>query len=126
MRNRARILTVCLLAIFVLAGSAIGFAQTGANDKGKETSGAAHARNEARAAEREAAKEAKQDEQGSENERKLNHGFYVAKAAQCEDVDGFTAPADCEDNGKAHGEYVSSVAHSSLGKSGEAHGPKNK
>jgi type II secretory pathway pseudopilin PulG len=120
-----------MLAVFVLAGSAIGFAKTGSNDKGKETSAAVHARNDAKAAEREAAKEAKQNEQSSDHERKLNHGFYVSTAAHCENVDDpstpasndFTAPADCNDGGSAHGKYVSSVAQSSVGKPDKAHGP---
>lgn len=130
MRTRARILIVWLLAAFVLAGSAVGFATPDSNN-GKETAAAAKARNEARAAERAEAKEAKKDEQASDHERKLNHGFYVSKAAHCEDVDDpetsespdFTAPADCNGEGKAHGKYVRSVAHSSLGKPDKAHGP---
>jgi hypothetical protein len=130
MRTRARILIVWLLAAFLLAGSAVGFARTG-SDHGKETSATAHARNEARAAERAEAKEAKQDEQASDHERQLNHGFYVSKAAHCENVDDpetsespdFTAPAGCKDDGKAHGKYVSSVARSSAGKPDKAHGP---
>lgn len=122
MRTRARILIVWMLAAFVLTGSAVGFAKTGSNH-GKETSAAKHATNEARAAERAEAKEAKQDEQASDHERKQNHGFFVSQAAHCEDVEGFTAPADCKEDGNAHGKYVSSVAHSSLGKPDKAHGP---
>jgi len=61
--------------------------------------------------------------------RKLNHGFYVSAAAHCEDVDDpstpanpdFPAPATCKTDGQDHGKFVSSVAHSSLGKPDKAH-----
>lgn len=65
--------------------------------------------------------------------RKMNHGYFVSRAAHCEDVADattgltFTAPEDC--TGSAKGEYVSSVARSGIGKkskengkSGEEHG----
>jgi hypothetical protein len=124
MRARSRIVIVWTVATLLLAGSAVGFATTGSNH-GSEASSAAHARNETRAAEREEPETpATSDAKGSERERKANHGFYVSQAAHCEDVPGFTAPADCKDGGKAHGEYVSSVARSSLGKSSKAKGPK--
>lgn len=60
------------------------------------------------------------DEGSTGKERKRNHGYYVSRAAHCEDVSdpetgiSFTAPDDC--TGRAKGEYVSSVAHSNLGK----------
>lgn len=68
--------------------------------------------------------EAEQTESADEasGERKRNHGFYVSSAAHCEDVNdtendvAFSAPADCADNGKSHGEYVKSVAQSDAGK----------
>ena len=54
--------------------------------------------------------------------RKLNHGYYVSRAAHCEDVSdpendvSFEAPSNCETDGAAKGEYVSSVAGSRAGK----------
>ncbi|HJT37676.1 MAG TPA: hypothetical protein VJ818_04555 [Actinomycetota bacterium] len=58
--------------------------------------------------------------------RPQNHGFYVSQAAACKNVDdtvnkiSFTAPSDCATNGQAHGQYVSTVARSDIGKG--AHG----
>lgn len=64
--------------------------------------------------------------QGGGGERKRNHGFYVSSAAHCEDVEdpehdlSFTAPENCETDGDAHGEYVSTVAKSDAGKKAES------
>ena len=55
--------------------------------------------------------------------RPHNHGFFVSRAAHCKNVNdpatdaSFDAPGNCDTNGKAHGEYVSSVARSQAGKS---------
>lgn len=57
---------------------------------------------------------------GEGGARPENHGFFVSKAAHCEDVStegfSFTAPENCDTNGKSHGAYVSSVARSDVGK----------
>ena len=138
MRTRSRIVVVWLIAAFVLAGAAVGFAKTGSNHSKPSSASSESDENEPNEHANEHAfdaqdkNESKQDEQGSDHERKLNHGFYVSQAAHCEDVDDpatsaspdFTAPADCKDDGKAHGDYVSSVAKSSAGKPEKAHGPK--
>lgn len=64
--------------------------------------------------------------EASSSARPTNHGFYVSQAAACQDVNdtvnniSFTAPADCATNGRSHGQYVSSVAKSGIGKG--AHG----
>ena len=58
----------------------------------------------------------------NDHARKHNHGYWVSLAAQCKDVNDtedsitFKAPPDCSTNGSAHGDYVSSVAHSDAGK----------
>ncbi|MGH2785249.1 MAG: hypothetical protein ACRDJ1_08295 [Actinomycetota bacterium] len=123
--KRMRGAVLWLAAIFVVATSAFGYAQVGENH-GADVSAVAkpaappkgpdHGKDVSEAAKD---KDAAESESG---ERKLNHGFYVSQAAHCEDVDDpetdaspdFTAPDDC--TGSAHGEYVSSVAKSSLGK----------
>jgi hypothetical protein len=138
MGTKARIVILWMVAAFVVAGSAVGFAKTGSNHSKPSTASSADDQNGPNEHANENAFEAqekKDDEQepSSDNERKLNHGFYVSQAAACEDVDDpdttespdFTAPADCKDGGKAHGEYVSSVARSSAGKPDKAHGPKS-
>ncbi|MGH2795119.1 MAG: hypothetical protein ACRDKG_12535 [Actinomycetota bacterium] len=127
--KRMRGAVLWLAAIFVIATSALGYAQVGENhgsdvsavakptappqgsDHGKAVSEVANG-----------AEVAAEDADSESGERKLNHGFYVSQAAQCEDVDDpeteaspdFTAPEDC--TGASHGEYVSSVAKSSAGK----------
>jgi hypothetical protein len=59
---------------------------------------------------------------GSPGAHPVNHGFYVSQAAQCKDVNDtvnniqFKAPPDCATNGQKHGEYVSTVAKSDIGK----------
>jgi hypothetical protein len=128
--SKRRITVLWLAAAFVLAMSAFSFAKVGENH-GAEVS-ASH-KPTATPSATPTTGAGQQENQGEENgqagERKLNHGFYVSSAAHCEDVDDpnpegtdFTAPADCETNGKAHGEYVSSVAKSSVGKPHKAHG----
>ncbi|MGH2706131.1 MAG: hypothetical protein ACRDJ4_13895 [Actinomycetota bacterium] len=64
---------------------------------------------------REAAEQKKETSEES-GERAKNHGFYVSQAARCIDVhlSGVALPSPCE--GRAKGEYVSSVARSDLGK----------
>jgi hypothetical protein len=128
MRTRFGITIAWMAAAFVLFGAALGFAQTGSNH-GAERSATAKAtpHGQDRAAEVRQNGSTPDTETQSENEsheRKQNHGFFVSAAAHCEDVEGFTAPADCEDNGRAHGEYVSLVARSDLGRSDEAHGSR--
>ena len=68
---------------------------------------------------------------GANEQHPLNHGFYVSQAAQCENVNDtvnnitFTAPANCATDGKAHGDYVSSVAQSDAGKGTHGNGHAN-
>lgn len=128
MGKRFRITVLWLAAGFVLAGSAVGFATVGDNH-GSDVSSVAkptatpptdHGKTVSEVAKNKEEGESSEEQSG---ERKLNHGFYVSAAAQCENVDDpvegnpdFTAPEDCDSNGKAHGEYVSSVAKSSVGK----------
>lgn len=124
-RFRASILW--LAAIFVVVGSTIGFAAKGGQSESHRKD-APHV--EATTDEQgEEGTEQTSDESSGTNERKQNHGFFVSAAAHCEDVDDpnpdgtdFTAPEDC--TGKAKGEYVSSVAKSSVGKPDKAKGPK--
>jgi len=58
----------------------------------------------------------------------VNHGLYVSAAAHCEDVDdaedgvSFEAPEDCDTDGRARGEYVSTVARSDAGRPSQATG----
>ena len=123
---RFRSSIIWLAAIFVVAGSTFGFAKVGENH-GAEVSAVAKPTSTPAADDTRGAPEADADEAGSAGERKLNHGFYVSQAAQCEDVDDpetsespdFTAPEDC--TGAAHGEYVSSVARSQAGKKTKEH-----
>lgn len=125
--KRIRASVLWLAAIFVVITSAFGYAQVGENH-GADVSAVAKESGEDHGAA--VSEVAKSNEQGSSEEdaegegsgeRKRNHGFYVSQAAQCEDVDdpetegeAFTAPEDC--TGSAHGEYVRSVAKSSIGK----------
>ena len=126
--QRIRGSVLWMAAIFVVATSAFGYAQVGENH-GSDVSAVAKPTEPPKGpghgeAVREAAKnkDAADDEAPGSGERKLNHGFYVSQAAHCEDVDDpdteaspdFTAPEDCA--GAGHGEYVSSVAKSALGK----------
>jgi hypothetical protein len=123
-----------LAAIFVVTGSALGFAQVGdieidvptdvptvlptvlPTDAGDDV------READKASKPDRPKTEASEEADASGERKLNHGFYVSQAAHCEDVDDpatpespdFEAPDDCE--GAGHGAYVSSVAKSSAGK----------
>jgi hypothetical protein len=133
MRMRTRISVLWMTATFLLVGSAFSFASTSA----KHATHHATVSQTADANEQDESAEAPENETKDESQdpgsqdqskaRKLNHGFYVSQAAQCKNVDDpstpanpdFTAPADC--TGKAHGQYVSSVAHSSLGKSNKGH-----
>ena len=126
MRIRSRITIAWMAAAFVLFGAAFGFAQTGSG-QGAERSATAKAKahGQDRAAEvrqNESKPENEANDENSTHERKENHGFFVSSAAHCEDVPGFTAPANCKTDGKAHGEYVSKVAKSDLGKPDKAHG----
>ena len=135
--KRIRASVLWLAAIFVVATSAFGYAQVGENHGAEVSAVAKESGDDHGAAVREVAKTnerkpPKEDAEGEESgERKLNHGFYVSKAAHCEDVDDpettespdFTAPEDC--TGSAHGEYVSSVAKSSVGKKPKPNHGKN-
>jgi len=131
MRKRLRISVLWMAAAFVLLSSAFGFAQTGNHGsdvskvaKPTASPGGTHHGDEVS----DAAKKDKDEGSDQTHERKHNHGFFVSQAAQCKDVSdadtpgspSFTAPADCK--GAGHGEYVSSVAHSSLGKPDKGHG----
>lgn len=126
MRTRLRIVIVWLAAAFVLAGSAYGFAKTGSSSHSgpKSVSSATPAPepDESPDVESESGRSPNANGAPSDHERKQNHGFFVSAAAHCENVDDpatgetFTAPADCDSNGKAHGDYLSSVARSSAGK----------
>jgi hypothetical protein len=128
--SKRRIAILWLAAIFVVAMSALSFAKVGENH-GAEVS-ASHKPTATPSAEPTTGEDQENEANENDNEsgeRKLNHGFYVSSAAHCEDVDDpnpegedFTAPADCDSNGKAHGEYVSKVAKSSVGKPEHAHG----
>jgi hypothetical protein len=134
MRTRSRIVILWLAAAFVVASAALSFAAAGDNhgaDVSAVAKPTATPSNQHGKDVSEAAKDKEKNESGNEEpgERKRNHGFYVSAAARCEDVDDpdasgtdFTAPADCETNGQAHGKYVSSVAKSSVGKPNK--GPK--
>jgi hypothetical protein len=115
-----------MAAAFVLLGAAFGFAQTGSNhgaERSATAKASAHGQDRADEVRQNGSKPEKETESENEShERKQNHGFFVSAAAHCENVEGFTAPADCKDNGKAHGDYVRSVAKSDLGKPDQAHG----
>jgi hypothetical protein len=138
--RRFRLTIVWLAAGFVLAGAAFGFAQGVEGTHGGEVSAVAkptapppssgHGAAVSEVASNPARNGADENETAQNEpsgERQRNHGFYVSKAAHCEDVDDpdtaaspdFRAPDDCSSNGKAHGAYVSSVARSSLGKKGK-------
>ena len=122
--SKRRIAILWLAAMFVVAMSALSFAKVGENH-GAEVS-ASHKPTATPSATPTTGED--QENEANENanesgERKLNHGFYVSSAAHCEDVDDpnpegedFTAPDDCDTNGRAHGEYVSGVAKSDVGK----------
>jgi hypothetical protein len=120
MRTRSKVTIAWMAAAFVLFGAAFGFAQTGSG-QGAERSATAKAKphGQDRAAEvrqNESKPENEAQNENADHERKQNHGFFVSAAAHCEDVEGFTAPADCKTDGKARGKHVSSVAKSDLGK----------
>ena len=125
MRRRLRISVIWMAALFVLLGSAFSFAATGHKHEQKAPKvEQADEQNENETPEADPKETESPAPEATPHERKQNHGFFVSAAAHCEDVDDpataespdFTAPADCKDNGKAHGEYVSSVAKSSAGK----------
>ena len=133
--KRIRASVLWLAAIFVVMTSAFGYAQVGENHGADVSAVAKESGDDHGAAVSEVAKSNEQgsssneDTEGEESgERKRNHGYYVSRAAHCEDVDdpetegeAFTAPEDC--TGSAHGEYVRSVAKSSIGKKPKpAHG----
>ena len=126
MRTRFGISIAWLAAAFVLFGAAFGFAQTGsqhANGPHPKATPTVEANDDEQGEEVADEQEKPEENAPADHERKQNHGFFVSKAAHCENVDDpdpagtdFTAPADCADNGKAHGEYVRSVAKSDVGK----------
>ena len=132
MRTRVRISIVWMAALFVLMGSAFSFAATGTKHDNKAPKvEQSDDQNENETPEANETPEPKETEapDNSAHERKHNHGFFVSGAAHCENVDDpdtaqnpdFTAPANCKDDGKAHGEYVRSVAKSSIGKKDKGH-----
>jgi hypothetical protein len=121
--DRIRTRAIWLAIGLVFGGSAFAFA--GASNVGSThkpevspSKSKSHATTETKGTETETEEAAEHPE---------NHGKYVSGAAHCENVNDeansitFTAPADCETNGKAKGAYVSSVAKSKAGKT--AHEP---
>jgi hypothetical protein len=110
----------------VLGGSALSYAGVAATaSHSPNPKASVHAT--PKASESESAEAPDNDaKDGTNDQRPLNHGFYVSQAAACKDVNDtvnnihFKAPADCATNGQAHGEYVSTVARSGAGKG--AHG----
>jgi hypothetical protein len=124
MRTKVRISVIWMAALFVLVGSAFSFAAVGSKHEQKAPKVEQADEQENETPEVEATETDSPSPEATPGERKQNHGFFVSAAAHCEDVDDpatelnpdFTAPEDCKDNGKAHGEYVSSVAKSSAGK----------
>lgn len=126
--SKRRLLVLWLAAAFVIAMSALSFAKVGENH-GAEVSAEHKPTATPAASPKDNDGQDQDEENGSDEsgERKQNHGFFVSSAAHCQDVDDgkgttFTAPSDCDTNGKAHGTYVSSVAKSSIGKPDKAHG----
>jgi len=102
----------------VFGGSALSFAGVAATSSHSPTPKPSVSKSP-EAHESEAAEPADADQNNGANEqRPLNHGFYVSQAAHCKDVLTFTAPTNCATDG--HGAYVSSVAGSDAGKG--AHG----
>lgn len=136
MIERIRTRAVWLAVGLIFGGGAFAFAgatSVGAKNKPTKEPAVTSTEDADDAAEAEELKleaEEEGDEQGS-GERKQNHGFFVSKAAHCEDVEDteneltFTAPEDCEDNGQAHGKYVSEVAKSEAGKKAKEAAPAN-
>jgi hypothetical protein len=133
MRTRFRLSVIWLAATFLLMGTAFSFAATGTKHPTSHptVSQKSEANDNGDATEVENDTNEPQDQSTPDtttHERKLNHGYYVSQAAQCQNVDDpataqspdFTAPADC--SGKDHGKYVSSVAKSSIGKGNKGHG----
>jgi hypothetical protein len=134
MRTRYGISIAWMAAAFVLFGAAFGFAQTGSkHSTGPSPKSTSHVDANENDQGDEVADETADtnSSQSSDHERKQNHGFFVSTAAHCENVDeastpaspDFTAPPNCKDDGKAHGDYVRSVAKSDLGKSNQGHKP---
>jgi hypothetical protein len=121
------------LAIGLVLGSgALSFAATGnghgQGPKPKPSVSATADENENESADDQ---DEQSEDKGAQEEnanRKQNHGFFVSQAAHCEDVNDtensveFTAPDDCDSNGKAHGGYVSDVARSDAGKGPHGNG----
>jgi hypothetical protein len=90
--KRIRASVLWLAAIFVVATSAFGYAQVGENH-GADVSAVAKEHGDdhgatVSAVAKPAAESQDEESEGEDSgERKLNHGFYVSQAAQCEDVD---------------------------------------
>jgi len=127
MKRRARITLIYLTATFLLMGTAFSFAASGSKhpNNGKAS---VHQQSDSNEQDAPEAKDNETDtNQAPSKDHPVNHGLYVSQAAHCQNVDDpttpaspdFTAPADC--TGKAKGQYVSSVAHSGLGKSNHGH-----
>src|SRR5258706_81488 len=114
----------------VLGGSALSFAGVAATSShGPKPKATVSESPEPKESESPEPSESPDANKGANEQHPINHGFYVSQAAQCENVNDtvnnitFTAPADCATDGKAHGDYVSSVAQSDAGKG--AHGSAN-
>ena len=109
----------------VLGGSALSFAGVAATSSHSPTPKPSVSKSP-KAAENDA-----NENESANEQRPLNHGFYVSQAAQCKNVSdtvnhiSFTAPANCATDGKVHGDYVSSVAQSDAGKGTHGNGHAN-
>jgi hypothetical protein len=127
MKNRFRISVLWLAAAFVLAMSAFSFAKVGDNH-GSDVSSAHKPAATPSASPTETPGD-DQNESDNSGEHPVNHGLYVSSAAHCEAVDDPTTepspdvspPPDCDSNGRAHGEFVSGIAKSDLGKTNKGH-----
>jgi len=130
MRKRMWFFVAAIVAVYLIAGGAMALAKSTTHHSSETTEVAKSSEKAPETETNEVDKADKPetdaaDSADNDHDRKVNHGFYVSKAAHCENVDDpatakspdFTAPADCKTNGEAHGKYVSSVAQSSLGKS---------
>jgi hypothetical protein len=114
----------------VLGGSALSFAGVAATSSHSPSPKASVSKTpEPKESEAAEADNESKPNKGKNAEHPINHGFYVSQAARCENVNDtvnhvtFTAPANCATNATAHGDYVSKVAQSGVGKG--SHGNSN-
>jgi hypothetical protein len=129
MRKRTQLL-IWLTATFLLLGTALSFAAVGSQHSNGHANAHSTVSQQTHSPEPDATETEtpEPDQSGTPGAHPVNHGFYVSQAAHCQNVDDptttpspdFTAPTDC--TGKAHGQYVSSVAKSDLGKSNHGNG----